>query len=716
MSQIKGKFIADSAITAEKISNGAVTGEKLADLSVTAEKIATDAVSESNLQSGVVSTAKLQDNAVSGAKLLLENNEPLRIKNSDGSAEEIFKFDDGDILRLLKLPRVAVNPADDDDLVRKSYLDSEIANATISIAQTKYVASNGNDSTGDGSLSKPFATVSGALASITDASPTKRYAVHVAPGNYTEPSGLALKANVFVVGADARLARITGAVSLASDFSGSGDHRSGFSSITLLSAVDLNWATVTSAAGKIYCREVLFGTTVNLYGHNNAIAQGVFEQCQFFGAVTMSGINLGAWVDNVHFAAVTLNQHPNGGMASIMNAIGCNFSAVTANATTNDFSRRCSLFLKSCFVDSLTVNGPGAYADMTNDSVPRLQASSTNGGNLVYLSPVSPGGIQPDANNSRRVGDFGKQWLFNFAEKHASTGSDLSLMSAASSSGPESAAGRSIKIISDANGLAPNINGGDISLETASPSGSGVRGKIQLKARVIDAGASQIKNLEAATDALDAVNKAQLDTKLDSSLKGANSGVAELDGSGRVPVSQLPAIAITDTFTVASQAEMTALVAEVGDVAVNTTESKSYILAAAPATNPDNWKELLSPTFDPAGIQSQINDLAQEISNVDVYAQDIRGDLDDAISAINTTVFRKESIELDNLDYFDLDVGAIAANSLMVHIGRLALFEGTDYTTSVVGGKIRVTFTAELKAESAPALDDQINVSYWAPL
>jgi hypothetical protein len=77
--------------------------------------------------------------------------------------------------------------------------------------------------------------------------------------------------------------------------------------------------------------------------------------------------------------------------------------------------------------------------------------------------------------------------------------------------------------------------------------------------------------------------------------KGIAGGVATLEaGTGKIPAVQIPAIAINDTFVVNSQAEMVALTAEVGDVAVRADLSKSFILAAAPATIVGNWVELLA--------------------------------------------------------------------------------------------------------------------------
>lgn len=77
--------------------------------------------------------------------------------------------------------------------------------------------------------------------------------------------------------------------------------------------------------------------------------------------------------------------------------------------------------------------------------------------------------------------------------------------------------------------------------------------------------------------------------------KGSANGVATLDGSGLVPTAQIPPLAITDTFVVASEAAMLALTAEVGDVAIRTDVSKTFILQTSPASTLGNWKELLTP-------------------------------------------------------------------------------------------------------------------------
>ena len=96
--------------------------------------------------------------------------------------------------------------------------------------------------------------------------------------------------------------------------------------------------------------------------------------------------------------------------------------------------------------------------------------------------------------------------------------------------------------------------------------------------------ASTISDFPTAVDARVAIQK------------GVANGLATLGSDNKIPSAQLPAIAITDTFPVASQAAMLALTAEVGDVAVRSDLNKSFILKTAGASTLGNWQELLTPT------------------------------------------------------------------------------------------------------------------------
>lgn len=79
---------------------------------------------------------------------------------------------------------------------------------------------------------------------------------------------------------------------------------------------------------------------------------------------------------------------------------------------------------------------------------------------------------------------------------------------------------------------------------------------------------------------------------VDQSEKGNANGVATLDFQGKIPLQQLPAIAITDVHVVKDETEMLSLSAQQGDIAIRTDISKTYILKTAPAFLKDNWAEL----------------------------------------------------------------------------------------------------------------------------
>ena len=409
--------------------------------------------------------------------------------------------------------------------------------------QVIYVSKNGDDSN-IGSEQLPFLTISAALASITDAAPTKRYAVRVSSGVYVEPT-LALKANVFIVGENSKEAvRIDSVISLDSSFSGSADHRSGFSNVVLSKSCNFDWNEVTSAAGKLYFSHVVFNSTVSMNGYNNATAQAQFADCQFFAKLTISGINVGVFHNNLCWSDVEMNQHPNGGMATILNAIGGSISGqLKLTTTVDDFNRRCSAFLKSCYTGQITIDGIKSYVDATNDSISSSGATILNSGNLIRLNDAGLNRdlsnlsfptavnqpIMPANTNATNLGDWGKQWFFNFAYVHGSSGTDLyvvTTMSTYDAAGDDS--GKSIFVQADSYGLKENVDGGDISLTTAATSGTGVRGKIILNAKEIDATDKNITNLADGVNPKDAVNKSQLDAVAVQFSKGSQIVGSEL--------------------------------------------------------------------------------------------------------------------------------------------------------------------------------------------
>ena len=73
--------------------------------------------------------------------------------------------------------------------------------------------------------------------------------------------------------------------------------------------------------------------------------------------------------------------------------------------------------------------------------------------------------------------------------------------------------------------------------------------------------------------------------------------VPVLDSNWKLATSTLPWVALTDTFTVSTSSDLTSLSsAEQWDLAIVTSENKTYVLAQDPYSTSANWKQILSPT------------------------------------------------------------------------------------------------------------------------
>ena len=75
----------------------------------------------------------------------------------------------------------------------------------------------------------------------------------------------------------------------------------------------------------------------------------------------------------------------------------------------------------------------------------------------------------------------------------------------------------------------------------------------------------------------------------------AEGNIPVLGTGGKLAVDVLPAIAISEVYAVSSQAEMLALTAQTGDIAIRSDVNKSYVLSADDPAVVGNWLELLVP-------------------------------------------------------------------------------------------------------------------------
>lgn len=158
-----------------------------------------------------------------------------------------------------------------------------------------------------------------------------------------------------------------------------------------------------------------------------------------------------------------------------------------------------------------------------------------------------------------------------------------------------------------------------------------------------DAGISDITGLVSA-----------LSLKEDKANKNVASGYAGLDSNGKLFANQIPAIAVTDTFVVNSQAAMLALsTAEIGDVAIRTDLNKTFILKASPYSVLANWQELLTPASPVTSVFGRVGPilanpgdyttaLVTENTNKN-YQTDAQRANNDATSSIQTQLNNKLS-------------------------------------------------------------------------
>lgn len=119
---------------------------------------------------------------------------------------------------------------------------------------------------------------------------------------------------------------------------------------------------------------------------------------------------------------------------------------------------------------------------------------------------------------------------------------------------------------------------------------------------------------------------------LAASARGAAGGVASLDANGKLPESQVPAVAITDVYAVSDQPGMLALDAQRGDIAVRSDINKSFVLQTEPATLLANWVELRTPTDAVLSVAGKTGAVALVLADIDGLVGALAGKADDSVA------------------------------------------------------------------------------------
>jgi hypothetical protein len=160
------------------------------------------------------------------------------------------------------------------------------------------------------------------------------------------------------------------------------------------------------------------------------------------------------------------------------------------------------------------------------------------------------------------------------------------------------------------------------------------------------------------------------------------NNLVKLDGAGLIPESLLPKIAITTPYVVADATERDALTAEEGDVAIVTSENKSYILDGT-----GTWLELKSPTAAVDSVNGQTGAVTLALD-----------DLSDVASATPTTGY---VLTWDGAQWIPLaipsgvtaftelsDVPSSYTGSELYHVRVNATGTELEFTNEIDGGTI----------------------------
>lgn len=138
----------------------------------------------------------------------------------------------------------------------------------------------GSDTTGDGTMTAPYATIEHALTTITTASSVSPWQVFVLPGTYSD--SVDLKPWVAIIGCDAQSVTLTGSVQLAAAF---GSATAWLSNCLYLGApLTLDYVFAASTDGGISFSRVTFANDVSLVC--NADNETTLDDCILEGACT----------------------------------------------------------------------------------------------------------------------------------------------------------------------------------------------------------------------------------------------------------------------------------------------------------------------------------------------------------------------------------------------------------------------------------------------
>jgi len=153
--------------------------------------------------------------------------------------------------------------------------------------------------------------------------------------------------------------------------------------------------------------------------------------------------------------------------------------------------------------------------------------------------------------------------------------------------------------------------------------------------------------------------------------------------NGKIPSSELPAVAISDFLgTVSSQSAMLSLVGQVGDWCIRTDLNKTYIIVGSDPSILSNWQEVSTPTSPVTSVNGQIGVVVLNKNDIGLNNVDNTSDLNKPIStltqsSLNLKVPTVRNITINGVTQ-DLSTDRSWTISTSISIGSTPITSGTS--------------------------------------
>lgn len=243
-----------------------------------------------------------------------------------------------------------------------------LATIGASQAQIRYVDLAGSDTSGNGSLVKPFLTIAAAVASITDASSVKPYVIQGGVGSFASAP---LGPWMYFIGSGRQATTLTAGAAniLNAGFSAAGEQQSGIFECAIGYALVCDFAAVASpGAGVFYLYESLFlgfATTWTAGNSSNRLFMQNNEQIALTGAITHTLTNFQTpRIIDIDFRGNSLTVIHNAAYAAGVTLINCTISILTVNCA-NVAPNTLTVSLDGGGINTLTYVGDGAFVSIT---------------------------------------------------------------------------------------------------------------------------------------------------------------------------------------------------------------------------------------------------------------------------------------------------------------------------------------------------------------